>query len=243
MPEPIRLVVADDEPAAREHLATVLDSLGAEVVAACGDGRELCEAAARLAPDALFVDIEMPELDGVSAIAALPLARRPVVVFVTAHDELAVRAFDLEAADYVLKPFRKERIARALERVQRCLAATPASPKPGGARGERFVVMSPGKMTVIDESEIDYVEAERNYVRLHTADRHPLVRETLRAVEQRLDHEQFVRTHRSFLVRASKIRKLVQRGGEYVAALDDGREVPVSRHYRDEVLARFGVAR
>lgn len=240
MPDPIRVVVADDEPAAREHLATLLDSLAADVVAACGDGKELCDAVTRLSPDALFIDIEMPELDGVNAVASLPLARRPLVVFVTAHDELAVRAFDLEAVDYVVKPFRKERLARALERVQRSLAAAPASPAPAMARGERFVVMTPGKMVVIHESEIDYVEAERNYVRLHTAHRHPLLRETLRAVERRLDGEQFVRTHRSFLVRLSRIRTLVQRGGDYVAILDDGREAPVSRLYRDALLARLG---
>lgn len=234
-------VIADDEPVAREHLAALLDSLGVEVLASCVDGVELRDAVARLSPDALFVDIEMPELDGISAVASLPLARRPLVVFVTAHDEFAVRAFELEAVDYVLKPFRKERIACALERAQRARAATPAAPRPSIARGERFLVMTKGTMVVIDESQIDYAEAAGNYVRLHTADRHPLLRETLRAIEQRLDRKEFTRTHRSFLVRMSRIRRLVaQPGGDYRAILDDGREVPVSRTYRDALMERLG---
>lgn len=241
MSEPIGVVIADDEPGAREHLATLLDSLGVNVLASCSDGEELRDVVARLSPDALLIDIEMPELDGVNAIASLPPARRPLVVFVTAHDEYAVRAFELEAVDYVLKPFRKERIAIAIERILRARDARPAVSRHFIARGERFLVMTAGKIFVIGEGEIDFVEAESNYVRLHTADRHPLLRETLRAIEQRLDGDAFVRTHRSFLVRLSKIRQLVaQPGGDYSAILDDGRQVPVSRTHRDSLLRRLG---
>jgi two-component system LytT family response regulator len=239
--ERLSAIVADDEPSAREHLAALLDSLGVRVLASCSDGMELRDAVAQFSPDALFIDIEMPELDGVSAVASLPLARRPLVVFVTAHDAFAVRAFDLEAVDYVLKPYREERIARALERVRRARANPPASPRPSVTPGERFLVMTSGTIVVIDEREIDYVEAAGNYVRLHTAGRHPLLRETLRAIERKLDREQFARTHRSFLVRLTKIRQLVaQAGGDYAAVLIDGREVPVGRTYRDELLARLG---
>lgn len=236
MNDRVTVVIAEDERAAREHLAAILDSFGVHVLASCSDGKELLDAVSRSRPDVLFVDIEMPELDGASAVASLPRSRRPVIVFVTAHDEFAVRAFDLEAADYVLKPFGRERIARALERAQRGRMSSPSRPP---TRGERFLVLTAGKIIVIEENEIDYLEAAGNYVRLHTTDRDSLVRETLRAVEERLDAHQYARTHRSFVVRLSKIQ-LVRRGADSVAILDDGREIPVSRTYRDALIARLG---
>ena len=229
----MRIVIAEDEPVAREHLHTILRRLGADVVAVCANGRELVAAIESHAPDAAFVDIEMPELNGLAAIGAIVRSRRPRVVFVTAHDELAVRAFDLEAVDYVTKPFQQQRIAVALDRVSRAL---PRQAPPG--RGERFLVVSTGKIAVVEEEEIEYVEAAGNYVRLHTATRQPLLRETLRAIEQRLDAASFVRTHRSFLVRIARIRDLrALPSGDSEAILESSAVVPVSRTYRDAVLA------
>jgi two-component system, LytTR family, response regulator len=229
----MRVLIAEDEPVAREHLHRLLREAGVDVRAVCANGIELLAAAAAHEVDALFVDVEMPDLDGVSAVAAIPLAKRPRVVFVTAFDEFAVRAFDLEAVDYILKPFTRERLLRAIERAERSGSVTGGvPPKP---TGERLIVAAAGKLTVIGEEEIEAVEAAGNYVRLHAGEHTPLYRETLRAMEVRLTG--FVRTHRSFLVRTSEILQLVAlESGDYAAVLRRGSRYPVSRTYRRKVL-------
>lgn len=228
----MRALIAEDEPVPREHLHRLLREAGVDVLAVCADGLELLAALEEHEIDACFVDIEMPELDGLSAVAAIPLAKRPRVVFVTAFEEFAVRAFDLEAVDYILKPFTRERLLRAIERASRADGGTPGIAKQAG---ERFIIAAAGKLTIVGEEEIEAVEAAGNYVRLHAGERAPLYRETLRAMQSRLTG--FVRTHRSYLVRAGEIRELVALdSGDYAAVLRRGSRYPVSRTFRDDAL-------
>lgn len=229
----MRVVIAEDEPLARDHLHRILRDAGVDVAACCTNGVELVAAVASLRPDAVFVDVEMPELDGLMAVASIPPGIRPQVVFVTAFDGFAVRAFDLEAADYVLKPFRKERIVRSIERLQRVPRSAGAAPA-----GERFIVAAAGKLTVITEAEIEAVEAAGNYVRLHARASAPLLRETIRSLEARLTG--FVRTHRSWLAHVSSMREIRSRpSGDHDAIMASGARVPVSRNFRDTVLTRL----
>lgn len=216
----IRALIADDEPLAHEALR---DAIGgnAEIVAECANGTEAAEAMQRLRPDVAFLDIEMPGLDGLAAVRELE--HPPAVVFVTAYDEYAVEAFALEAVDYILKPVDEGRVAEALRRVK---ARRPR------ARDERFIAGVRGKLIVIGERDIRYLEAAGNYVRLHTAGASPLMRGTLASLESRLDARRFVRVHRSFVVNLSLIAEL--RTDEVV--LKDGTKVPMSRTFRDAVL-------
>jgi two-component system, LytTR family, response regulator len=229
----IRALIADDEPLAREALRDAIGG-GAEIVAECANGAEAAEAMRRLQPDVAFLDVEMPGLDGLAAVR--DVEHPPAVVFVTAYDEYAVEAFALEAVDYILKPVDEERVAEALRRVR---ARRPVLP-----HEQRFVVGSHGKLTVIGMKDVRYFEAAGNYVRLHTAAASPLMRGTLASIEKRLDPRRFVRVHRSFVVNVALIAELkTTRSGDYEVVLKGGGEVPMSRTFREAVLAHIGVRR
>ena len=224
----IRALIADDEPLARIALREAIGDR-AEIVAECANGREAAEAMQRLQPDVAFLDIEMPGLDGLAAVREIE--NPPAVVFVTAYDEYAVEAFALEAVDYLLKPVEEARVAEALRRVQK-RTQTGVS-----AVQQRFVVGSHGRMTVIGEKDIRYLEAAGNYVRLHTAQVSPLMRGTLASLEKRLDARRFVRVHRSFIVNVTAIAEMkATRAGDYEIVLKTGETVPMSRTFRDAVL-------
>jgi two-component system, LytTR family, response regulator len=221
----IRALIADDEPLARIALREAIGDR-AEIVAECANGKEAAEAMRREKLDVAFLDIEMPGLDGLAAVRELE--HPPAIVFVTAYDEYAVEAFALEAVDYILKPVEEARVAEALRRVQA---------RKGVAARQRFIVGSHGKITVIGEKDIRYLEAAGNYVRLHTAQASPLMRGTLASIEQRLDPRRFVRVHRSFIVNAALIAEMRATGaGDYEIVLKTGESVPMSRTYRDGVL-------
>ena len=217
----IRALIADDEPLARIALREAIGG-NAEIVAECANGHEAVEVMRREPLDVAFLDIEMPGLDGLAAVRGLE--HPPAVVFVTAYDEYAVEAFALEAVDYLLKPVDVERVAEALRRVK---ARRP--------RRGRFVIGAHGKLIVISEKDVRYLEAAGNYVRLHTASASPLLRGTLAGIEKRLDG--FVRVHRSFLVNIALIAELqATRAGDYEVLLKTGEKVPMSRTFRDAVL-------
>ena len=244
----IRTVIADDQPMARERLTALLsEEPDVQVVAACASGAEAVDAIQQHRPDLVFLDMQMPELDGFGVIAAIGPDRMPSVVFVTAYDEFALRAFDVHALDYLLKPFGRQRFQKALDRARdhlsreragdlaRRLLALVDEVRPVRPRGERLVVRSGARLVFVEIRQVDWVEAEGNYVRLHVGDESHLIRATMHAVEARLG-SQFVRIHRSRIANMERVQELrVASNGEYEVVLRSGRALRVSRLYRDKV--------
>ncbi|MEM9595793.1 MAG: LytTR family DNA-binding domain-containing protein [Acidobacteriota bacterium] len=256
---PMRALVVDDEPAARRLLTSLLASeADVEVVGTCRHGGEALTWLRDRQADLLFLDIQMPELDGFQVLDALGESR-PAVVFVTAFDAFAVRAFEAEAWDYLLKPFDGERLRQVLDRVRRRrsreaagasgdrlgpllakLAADP-SPEPADSAAEqppleRLTVSHGRGRVTIRLSDVAYFQAESSYVRLHLSDASYLARVPLARLEARLDPRRFVRVHRSYLVQVDRIARLDPLGrGDLRLTLDDGRRLTASRRYRDRL--------
>jgi two-component system LytT family response regulator len=251
---PWRVVLADDEPLVRERLRALLAPHPEFALAAeCGDGAAAVEAITALRPDLVFLDVQMPELDGFEVVEALPEARLPAIVFVTAFDEYAVRAFEVNAVDYLLKPLREERFETALVRVATRLAR-PADAAGATADGElraliadlrarqgfaeRFVVRQGPRLTFVRPEAIDWIDAAGNYVRLHAGGQTHLLRLTLKAVEARLDPDRFVRVHRSAIVNLERIAAVEPWfHGEYVLTLADGAKLTASRSHSARLRA------
>jgi two-component system LytT family response regulator len=251
----IRTLIVDDEPLARLNLASLLATEpDFEIAGECSDGRSAADAIAELCPDLVFLDVQMPNLDGLAVMDTLPVGKSPAVVFVTAHDRYAVRAFETQALDYLLKPFRRERFHATLDRVRRRLLASAlgqGTTQPGsvGAPPDRMLVKSGGRIILIPFGELAYVRAAANYVELHLIDRSVEVREKISTMESRLPPDQFLRIHRSYLVNLSAVQELYPvGGGEYMIALRSGKQLPVGSTYPPSIrralarLPRFGGA-
>jgi two-component system, LytTR family, response regulator len=239
MAEPLRVVLVDDEPWARKGLRVLLEPVpGVEIVGEAGNGAEAVEVIRDAAPDLVFLDVQMPEMDGFGVLRALGPERTPAVVFVTAYDEHAVRAFDANAADYLLKPFDDERFHRALDRARarigdrrvRELASRlatllapggdePPSPSPvtpppaagdaqAGGYSDRIVLKSNGRITFLETASIDWIEAADYVVRLHAGGATHVLREPISDLERRLDPRRFFRIHRSTIVNLSSVREM-----------------------------------
>ena len=241
----LRVLIVDDEAHARERLRRLLDDdATVDVVGECASGAEAVAAVSRLAPDLMLLDVQMPELDGLEVVRAIPAADLPLVIFVTAYDEHAVEAFDLHAVDYVLKPAEGPRLFAALARArlrvrdeareqQRDAVDAVMGLREGRLAGDRLLVRHDGQLYPIRAREIIYIEAEGNYARLHLAERTFLVRETMTHLEQRLDPSQFARIHRSTIVNLDAIKELQPWfGGDYIALLKNGAKLKASRFYR-----------
>jgi two-component system LytT family response regulator len=251
----IRTLVVEDEPMARERVLALLQQQpDIEVVGECGDGAQAVSAIESLVPELVFLDVQIPVMDGFGVIRAVSPERMPMVVFTTAYDEYALRAFEVHALDYLLKPFDRARFQRALDRVResrerkragdlwRRLLAMVQDLKPEAAPApERIVVKSGGRIFFIRADEIEWVDAAGNYVRLHVKGEAHLFRETMTAMEKRLDPVQFVRIHRSHIVNVAHIREL-QPGiaGEQVVVLRSGARLTLSRGYRSRLRERMG---
>lgn len=249
-----RVLIADDEPLARERLRTLLkEEPGMEIVGEVGDGTTAAESIMALNPDIVFLDVQMPGANGFDVIEAVGPARMPFVVFVTAFDRYALRAFDVHALDYLLKPFDRERfrqaVARAREQmtrangseVERRLAAIMDDLRPSKQKTDRFVVKSGGRIFFVRTSEIDWIEAAGNYVKLHVGNDSHLIRETMTAVEGRLSSDAFVRIHRCHIVNIEQVRELQPWfNGEYVVFLKNGTRLTLSRGYRERLQDRIG---
>ncbi|HXD32880.1 MAG TPA: LytTR family DNA-binding domain-containing protein [Pyrinomonadaceae bacterium] len=240
----IRAIVVDDEPLARRGIRQLLTPhRDVEVVAEARNGREAIRAVRELKPDLLFLDIQMPELDGFDVIREVGARAMPAVIFVTAHDEFAVRAFDAHALDYLVKPLEEARFADALERIReriRSAKAVDVSRKLSALLAmreqerskQRILVPTVAGDLVLDAGEIDWIEADDYYAAVHARRGRHLIRESLSSLEQRLDGERFVRTHRSAIVNVDRIREMTCEQGETLLVLRDGVRVPVSRRRR-----------
>ena len=260
----IRVIVVDDEPLARRHLRALLSAESdVAVVAECGTGLEAVAAIRAQRPDLVFLDIQMPELDGVGVADAIGAASMPLTVFVTAHDDRALDAFRVHALDYLLKPVDRSRFALALARAKDTLrgrvARDPArleamlaalrprrdgvSPVAPIAPGERLAVRIEGRTLLVRVREIDWISADDNNVVLHAAGRALRIRETLSSIAERLPSD-FVRVHRSAMVNASRVAEVRPALlGEYVIVLADGVEIATGRRFRDAVHALVRQAR
>jgi len=238
---PLRAVIVDDEPLARERLRTLLgERPGYALVAECPDGEAAVAVLARERPDVVFLDVEMPGLDGFGVLEALGDEAPLHVVFVTAFDRYAVRAFEVRALDYVLKPIQPARFDAALARVEARGGGGPAEwaaiqdllHELRARRGypSRLVVRSGAQVAFVPTDEVEWIEADGNYARIHTRGRDFLLRDTMRALEARLDPERFVRIHRSAIVNLDRIATVEPYfHGEYVVMLTGGRRLIASR--------------
>ncbi len=248
----MRTLIVDDEPLARERIRTLLcDEPDIELVGECGDGKEAVSAIREKSPELLFLDVQMPEMDGFAVLRAVGPERVPAVVFVTAYDRYALRAFDVHALDYLLKPFDRERFQKALERARAQLGergtlgdrllALPKDVKKVSKHPERFVIKSAGRVFFLRADEIDWVEAAGNYVQLHVGPTTHLMRETMGRLEARLDPEKFVRIHRSTIVQVDRIKEMQPAfHGDYIVILQDGARLNLSRSYREKLQTLLG---
>jgi two-component system LytT family response regulator len=250
----IKVLVADDEPLARERLTGLLSQEpDIDVVGQARDGEEAITAIHDDAPDLVFLDVQMPQMNGFEVIEAVGTDKMPLVIFVTAYDQHALKAFQVRALDYLLKPFDRERFKDALQRARkqlereengdlgRRLLALVKDLRRDQPKSDRLVVKSGGRLFFLRTDEIDWVEAAGNYVRLHVGPGSHLLRETMNAIEGRLDPEKFFRIHRSRIVNMERIQELQPwLNGEYAVLLRTGTRLTLSRGYREKLQDRLG---
>ncbi|MDQ3282784.1 MAG: LytTR family DNA-binding domain-containing protein [Acidobacteriota bacterium] len=239
----MRVLIVDDEPLARRGLRRLLQTApDIEVAGEASSGPAAVEAIRELEPDLVFLDIQMPEMDGLEVVATVTPEKMPPVVFVTAYDKYALEAFDLNAADYVLKPVDPDRFHRAIERARKRkpadlelqLKRVLSTIKP--ERQDRLVVRSAGKIQFVNVDEIDWIVSEDNYVRIHAAGKTYLMRETVTGISERLDPKAFVRIRRSTIVRTDRIREIRPLlNGTFELVLQDGTRVVSARRFREAV--------
>ncbi len=246
----VRALIVDDEPLARGLLAEQLAEIGGvEVVGEAANGFDAVRRCEELAPDLVFLDIQMPKLSGFEVLELLG-ATAPAVIFVTAYDEYALKAFEVHAVDYLLKPVEPERLAAALERARRRLGAAESGPDPGrlaaaarppGRPLERVLVREEGRIHVLGAERIDFVEARDDYVVLATGGQRLKKQQTLSELEAQLDPGRFVRIHRSYLLNLERLARLESYGKDsWLAFLADGTRLPVSRSGYARLKALLG---
>jgi two-component system LytT family response regulator len=257
----IRVLIVDDEPLARRGIRQLLESeTDFEIVGEAANGREAISAIQKLAPDLVFLDIQMPLLDGFSFIEKLGAGLLPEIVFITAYDEHAIRAFEINALDYLLKPINPERFQKTLNRVREQikngrtkdidhrLSALLQSLESAKLNPEqtvyldRIAVKDAGRITLVDVNEIDWISSEGNYVQLHAKGKTHLLRETMDGIERKLNPQKFLRLRRSTIVRVEEIKELTPLfNGEFELVLKNGTKLSSSRRYRKnlETILKF----
>ena len=255
----LRVVIADDEEAGRARIRRLLrDCPDAEVVAECANGRLTIDAIGRLRPDVAFLDVQMPEGDGFQVAAALPEATQPVLVFVTAYDQYAVRAFDIHAVDYLLKPFDADRFMTAWSRVRTQVATEDSQKREDrivallhelGVESvrrstvryrDRFLIAQEGRSIVVAAADVDWFEASGNYVTLHVGKARHLVREPIGALAGELDPSSFVRIHRGAIINLNRIQEVQPWfSGDCIVLLTTGAKLRLTRSYRRAFETRF----
>ena len=245
----IRALIVDDEPLARERLRALLrDEPSVEIIGDCGSGTDAIATLQRTPLDLVFLDMQMPGCDGLQVLAGLPVENRPAVIFVTAHERFALDAFEVQAIDYLLKPFDRERFQTALHRAEEHLRARRAGQlgeklesllaeaSPPGRKSERLTVKADGRLVFLKSDEIVWVEAADNYVVMHLVSGRLMLRETMAAIEARLGTASFARVNRSALVHLDQIKELQPTlHGDYTVLLRNGTKLPLSRNLRGQL--------
>jgi two-component system LytT family response regulator len=245
----LRALIVDDEPLARERLRALLrDEPSVEITGECGSGTEAIATIQRTPLDLVFLDMQMPGCDGLQVLAGLPVENRPAVIFVTAHERFALDAFEVQAIDYLLKPFDRERFQTALRRAEEFLRARRAGQlgeklenllagaSPPGKKSERLTVKADGRLVFLKSDEIVWVEAADNYVVMHLVSGRLMLRETMAAIEARLGTVSFARVNRSALVHLDQIKELQPTlHGDYTVLLRNGTKLPLSRNLRGQL--------
>ena len=239
LPTKIRALVVDDEPLARSNLAVLLRrDPEIEILRECASGAEALAEIRSAKPDLVFLDVQMAECDGFDVLEMLGGDLPPAVIFVTAYDQYAVRAFEAGALDYLLKPFDNARFDRALERAKQKITHGREIPR----RPERFAIKSAGQVSFVKISEIDWIEAVDYYVCLHAGTKSHLLRRSMSELEHELNPVIFRRIHRSTIVNLDRVRGLkLGEDGEYEVLLDNGIRLPLSRRYRKPLQSRLGI--
>lgn len=251
----IRTLIIDDVPLARERLKRCLaGDPEIEIVGECDNGEKAVADIRSLAPDLIFLDVQMPALDGFGVLEALGGERAPEVIFVTAHNEYAIQAFEVNALDYLLKPVDPERLNKAVERAKARLAqltqderfdsrfrALVEDIKSGSKFVKRLTIKLTGRTILLPTDEIDWIETHGNYVKVHAGRESHLIRGTMQSLETKLDPEKFVRVHRSAIVNVEKIKEIYPRSnGDQDLVLQNGQKLMLSRNYRDNFFAVLG---
>ena len=246
----MRVLVVDDEaPARRKLLYLLANEPDLEVTGEAADGEAAVIAIREQRPDLVLLDIQMPKLGGFGVVERVGVDQMPLVVFVTAFDQYAIKAFDVHAVDYLLKPYDRQRFSQALERARaeverrqagdmksQLLALLQDVEQRGPSYPERLVVKSSGRVILIKVDDLDWVDAAGNYVRLHAGNESHLLRETMGRLESRLDPDRFLRIHRSSIVNIERIKELQQQfHGDYIVVLKNGQRLTLSRSYRDKI--------
>jgi two-component system LytT family response regulator len=261
----IRALIVDDEPLARERLRELLDDhTGVTLVAEAEDGQAAVEALREHEPDLVFLDVQMPGMSGIDVVEEVGPEAMPVTVFVTAYDQYAIKAFDLAAVDYLLKPFDDERFEQALERAREQIVNQDAnalshrllrvlkekdlslledeSEPEDDTYLQRIAVQGRGKARIVSVDDVTHITADGSYAELHTADDTHVIRERMKTLAARLDPSQFVRVHRSAIVRLDEVELILRSGGgDYAVRLEDGTTLSVSRGRIEELQDRLGV--
>jgi len=261
MTAPIRALIVDDEPAARAAITTLLaEDPEIRIVGECADGQSALEAVEANAPDLLFLDVQLPVMDGFTMLRQLNGVDLPAVVFVTAYDQYALQAFEVHALDYVLKPFDDQRFREAVTRVKRqirqgklgalseqllALLESGAGQRTSAPSDrqylKRLVIKSGGRVTLLGVKDIDWIEADGDYVKVHVGRAWHLLRETMKHLEAQIDPTRFVRIHRSTIVNIERIKELQPYfRGEYVLILQDGSSLKLSRGYKEHLEKALG---
>jgi len=251
----IRTLIIDDVALARERLKRCLaDETEIEIVGECDNGENAVADIRSLAPDLIFLDVQMPALDGFGVLEALKDERAPEVIFVTAYNDYAIQAFEVNALDYLLKPVDCERLSKAVERAKSRLGqsnrddhldsrfrALLADIKTGSKFLKRLTIKLTGRTILLPTDEVDWIETHGNYLKVHTGRESHLIRGTMQSLETKLDPEKFVRVHRSVIVNVEKIKEIYPRSnGDQDLVLQNGRQLMLSRNYRDKFFAALG---
>lgn len=252
----IRALIVDDEPLAREGIREFLGGApDVKIVGECANGSEALAAIVELSPDLVFLDVQMPEMSGFEVLAALDRRPIPAIIFITAYDQYALKAFDVHALDYLLKPIDADRFRETLERARKQLELqrsgqvsqhivsllTKLKTQQEREYIERLMVKSRGRVFFLRTAEIDWIEAAGNYVNLHVGEESHLIRETMAGLESKLDPNQFLRVHRSTIVNIARVEELQPWfSGEYAVILRDGTQLTLSRTYRSKLQGRLG---